>query len=89
MIGCMIALAMMNGARKVEGGDDRQTIELHIVAMTLVDLEADQAGAVAVGRIGHRLARAAEIAAAIFDVLAFDQPIASHVSSLPYVPALI
>ena len=36
-----------------------------------------------VGRVGHRLARATEVAAAILDVLAFDQPIAGHVNLLP------
>src|SRR4051794_21433460 len=33
---------------------------------------------VAVSRVCHGLARAAEITAAIFDVLAFDQPISCH-----------
>ena len=74
------ALAMMNGARKVEGGDDRKIIELHAVAMALVDLEADHASAMVVRRVGHRLTRTTEVAAAVFDVLAFDQPVTSHVS---------
>ena len=46
--------------------------------MALVDLETDQAGAVAVGRVGHGLARAAEVAAAILDVLAFNAPVSGH-----------
>src|ERR1700751_11490 len=71
---------------EIEGADDRQVIEMNILAMPLIDLERDQPGAVAVGRVGHRFARAAMVTTAILDVPAFDLPILTRHprSSLPF-----
>src|SRR5215468_1017742 len=72
------ALAMVDGARKVEGGDHLQSRQIDAIAMAFIDLEADQAGAVAVGRVGHELTGTPWVAAAILDVLAFNEPISPH-----------
>src|SRR5215469_6000840 len=77
------AFAMMDRPRKIERPDHRQIIEPHLLIMTLVDLERDQAGAVTVGRVGHRLTRAAVVAAAIFDVSALNLPILTGHFRLP------
>src|SRR5262249_28368839 len=69
------ALAVMDRSREIKGRGDRQVVEADILAMTPVDLEGDRTGAGAVGWVGHRFARAAVIATAIFDVSALDLPI--------------
>jgi hypothetical protein len=52
--------------------------------MALVDDEADRAGAVSLGRVGHGFARATHVATAVFDPAAFDRPISSsHCFFLP------
>src|SRR6476620_9234598 len=49
--------------------------------MPFINLKADQAGAVPVCRIRHRLTRATEIATTIFDILPFNRPVSFHDSS--------
>src|SRR3984893_7985276 len=77
------ALAMMDGPREIESAGDHQVVEPHVLAIAPVDLECDEAGARAVGRVGHRFARTALITAAILDVLAFDLPALARHFRLP------
>jgi hypothetical protein len=44
---------MVDGLRKIEGTENGETIEAHVLAETIVDRETDEAGAVAIGRISH------------------------------------
>src|SRR5580704_11630788 len=71
----MIPLAVMECPRRVSGGRHRQVIEPDVFAPAVIDLERDEGGAKPIGRVGHRLARTAVIAVAIFDPLAFDLPV--------------
>src|SRR5262245_8343123 len=71
------AVAVMHGAGKVERANDRQAVEVHSLAVALVDLERHEPSAPPSGWVRHCLARAAEIAAAILHILAFDSPITS------------
>src|SRR5215471_5359242 len=73
----------MDRPRKIESGDNRQVIERHVFAPTPVDFEGNQAGAMTVGRVGHRLTRTTPIAAAIFDVPALDLPVFAGHFRLP------
>jgi hypothetical protein len=71
----------MDGPWKIERGGHGQVIKPHVLAPALIDLECDQAGAIPVGGVGHRFARAAVVAAAVLDVPALDLPVfASHFS---------
>jgi hypothetical protein len=79
------ALAVMNGSRKIEGGGDRQIVDLNLFAMSFVYFECDEAGAITVSRINHRLTRAPVIAATVFDVPAFNLPVLSRHCRLPNV----
>src|SRR5262249_39247650 len=71
------ALAVMNGSRKIEGGGERQIIELDLFAMPFVYFECDEAGALPISWVSHRLARAPVIAATVFNVPAFNLPVLS------------
>jgi len=79
------ALAVMDGPREIERAGDHQVVQLHVLAVALIDLECDEAGTGAVGGVGHRLAGTALVTAAIFDVLAFDLPVLAHHVLLPRV----
>src|SRR5436309_15460334 len=68
-------MAVMERPREIERADHGQVVEPHVLAPPLVDLECDETGAIAVGRVGHRFARTALITAAILDVPAFDFPL--------------
>src|SRR3954463_1194532 len=72
---------MVDRPRKVEGRHNRQAIERHGITVTLVDLERNGPGAVALRRVRHRFTRTSQIAAAVLDVLAFNHPITSHGAS--------
>ena len=63
-----VPVTMMYGARKIEGGDDDQTVQVDAIAFALVNFETHRAGAFALGRGRHRFARATEIAATKLDV---------------------
>src|SRR6185437_8310272 len=76
------AVAVVDCTRKVKRTDDNQIVEGHVLTRPLVYLECDQPGAVAIGRVGHRLAGATMIAATVLNVLAFDLPAFAH-SCLP------
>jgi hypothetical protein len=68
----------VNRTRKIEGAENGEIVESHVLAKAVVNLETDKAGAVAVGRISHRFTGAAEIAAAILDVFTLDLPVLSR-----------
>jgi hypothetical protein len=75
---------MMDRTREKEGCCNNEIVEADAIARSLVDFECHQSGAKALRWISHRLARAPQIATAIFDVLAFDAPITSGHVALPF-----
>src|SRR3954454_3203599 len=74
---------MMDGTREIEGAGDDQAIKRDAFTEALVYAEGDQARAVAMGRISHGFTGATMIAAAIFDVPAFNPPVSVCHSCLP------
>ena len=73
----------MNGARKKECCDDRYAIQGNIAAMTLFNLERDDAVAMAPGRWRHGFTRTTEIATAKFNIFGFNSPISFCDFTLP------
>ena len=67
-------VAVMDRSREEERGGNDQAVEVYVAEMALVDLECDGAGAMALGRRRIRLAGTSVIAAAVFEIPAFDTP---------------
>jgi hypothetical protein len=80
---------VVDSAWKIEGRHDGQAVEADIIAVTLNDFECYSTRAFTIRwrRIGF--ARAAKVAAAVFDVFGLDGPLAYGHSSLPLYSSVI
>src|SRR5262249_286030 len=73
------------GSRPAEDADKTQTVQPRLAVMALIDLHCRDREAVAIGRQGVELARAAIAAIAIYEFTGLDGPIDIGHGSLPNV----
>lgn len=82
MIGWMVPLPSCRGL-EAQRDDEAQSIELHVPEMPLLDPNANEAPALAMGRTSVEVARAAECAITVLDLVALETPIGARHGNLP------